>query len=134
MSAERSLRLATCALALGAAFVAGGCEAYVRPGVAVVDVRDYPPDEYVATIEPYYYEGHASYWYDGRWYYRDGGRWGHYDREPPHLRELRVRAAPVPRVYEPRVVAIPVVRGPSVRGPSFRPVPRGRGGGGGGRR
>ena len=61
---------------------------------------DYPPDAYIATTEPVYFEGRAAYWYGGRWYYRDGGRWGHYDREPPALYQRRMQAPPVRRTYE----------------------------------
>ena len=61
---------------------------------------DYPPDAYIATADPFYYDGYATYWYGGRWYYRDGGRWGHYDREPPGLYQRRIQAAPRRRTYE----------------------------------
>ena len=61
----------------------------------------YPPDGYIATTEPVYYEGHATYWYGGNWYYRDGNRWSHYDREPPALQQRRMQAAPVRRSYTP---------------------------------
>jgi hypothetical protein len=61
---------------------------------------DYPPDAYIATTEPVYFEGHAAYWYGNRWYYRDGARWSHYDREPPVLYQRRMQAPPVRRTYE----------------------------------
>jgi len=63
---------------------------------------DYPPDTYIATTQPYYYEGRPTYWYGGRWYYRDGGAWRHYDREPPVLYERRAQAAPLRRNFEPQ--------------------------------
>jgi hypothetical protein len=64
---------------------------------------DYPPDDYIATADPYYYNGYASYYYGGRWYFRDGGgRWGHYNREPSGLRSRRMHAAPARHVYESR--------------------------------
>jgi hypothetical protein len=62
---------------------------------------EYPPDAFVATTEPVYFEGHAAYWYGGFWYYRDGNRWSHYDREPPELYQRRVRTPPARHNYEP---------------------------------
>jgi hypothetical protein len=62
---------------------------------------DYPPDAYIATADPYYFDGHASYWYGNRWYYRDGGHWAHYDHEPPALYQRRIQAAPARHSYEP---------------------------------
>ena len=79
---------AGCGMEMGASF----------PGVAV---DSYPPDGYIATTEPVYYEGHATYLYGGSWYYRDGNRWNHYDREPPALQQRRTQAAPVRRSYTP---------------------------------
>ena len=79
---------AGCAMEAGASF----------PGIAV---ESYPPDGYIATTEPVYYEGRATYWYGGNWYYRDGNRWNHYDREPPALQQRRVQAAPMRRSYGP---------------------------------
>ncbi len=64
------------------------------------DVTDYPPPSYVATTEPFYYEGRPTYFYGGRWYYRDGGRWARYRSEPPALREHRLREPPMRRGYE----------------------------------
>jgi hypothetical protein len=62
---------------------------------------DPPPDEYIATSEPVYYEGHPAYWYNGHWFWRDEhGGWGHYDREPPFLADRRARFAPVRRSWE----------------------------------
>jgi len=62
---------------------------------------DYPPDAYIATTVPYYYDGYPTYYYGGRWYYRDGGRWRYYDREPEALRQYRVQGPPVRRNFEP---------------------------------
>jgi|HubBroStandDraft_2_1064218.scaffolds.fasta_scaffold179359_2 hypothetical protein len=67
-----------------------GCEVSAYPDNTYVD-GDYPPADYIATVEPVYFEGHAAYWYGNRWYYRDGARWGHYDREPPGLVGYRGR-------------------------------------------
>lgn len=61
----------------------------------------YPPDAYIPTTEPFYFEGRATYWYGGHWYYRDGGRWNHYDREPPGLYRRRIQSPPMRRRYEP---------------------------------
>jgi hypothetical protein len=71
---------------------------------------DYPPDGYIATTEPVYYNGYASYWYGGRWYYRNGGRWNHYEREPPALAGRRFQAAPARRNYEPSHAGRPAAR------------------------
>jgi hypothetical protein len=95
----RWLGRGACACALAAALVAtGACE--VGVGYSGYD-GDYPPDSYIATTEPVYYDGRASYWYGGRWYYRDGGGWRHYDHEPSALYSRRVQAAPVRRNFEP---------------------------------
>jgi len=61
----------------------------------------YPPDAYIATTAPVYYDGYPTYWYNGGWYYRAGGRWNHFDREPPALYDRRVHAPPARRNYEP---------------------------------
>ena len=64
--------------------------------------QGYPPptDEYVATTEPVYFEGHAAYWNGERWYWRDEhGSWQHYDREPPELHERRIHAPPARHDY-----------------------------------
>ena len=86
------LRACVCAVALGAAVTAAitGCGVTVGPASPPGPYYDgYPPDAYIATTTPYYYEGHATYWYGNRWYYRDGGRWSHYEREPSGLRDHR---------------------------------------------
>ncbi len=99
----RTLRNTVCTLALGAAAAAtAGCGVEVGPAYPVGGYDEYPPDAYIATTEPVYYEGNASYWYGGRWYYRNGGRWNHYGREPAGLYESRMRAAPARRSYESR--------------------------------
>jgi hypothetical protein len=60
-----------------------------------------PPQEYIATTEPVYYEGHAAYWYGGRWSWRDEhGTWNHWDREPAFLADRRAHFAPVRRSWE----------------------------------
>jgi hypothetical protein len=59
----------------------------------------YPPDGFIATASPVYYEGHASYWYGGRWFYRDGGGWRSYHQEPGHLYAARSRAVPARQYY-----------------------------------
>jgi hypothetical protein len=71
-------------------------------GVGVGVYGDYPPDAYIATTEPFYYNGYPSYWYGGRWYFRGGdGRWGHYNHEPSGLYSRRMQSAPARHVYEP---------------------------------
>ena len=74
------------------------CWAAVGPGVMDVD-DGYPPDAYVATSAPVYYEGHPAYWWGNRWYFRDGARWHAYREEPAHLREYRARTGPVRHYY-----------------------------------
>ncbi|MFI5299774.1 MAG: hypothetical protein ACHREM_16935 [Polyangiales bacterium] len=73
----------------------------VAVGAEYPSYGEYPPDEYLVTTEPIYFEGHAAYWYGGRWNYREGGRWNHYDREPPALQRRRSEAPPRRRTYEP---------------------------------
>ena len=102
-SRTRMLRAMACAVTLSATIVvAAGSGCGLRVGVAYApsEYGDYPPDAYIATAEPVYFEGRASYWYGGRWYYRDGNRWGHYDREPAALRQRRAQVAPRQRTYE----------------------------------
>jgi hypothetical protein len=94
------LRRTACALAIVAAAVAtGGCGVEMEASYPGIAVDTYPPDGYIATTEPVYYEGRATYWYGGNWYYRDGNRWNHYDREPPALQQRRTQAAPMRRSY-----------------------------------
>src|SRR5579872_1583469 len=81
-----------------------GCGSATLVGCEVGVDYPYPPDVYIGTTEPVYFEGRANYWYDGRWYYRDGGRWRYWNREPGFLFEHRSRVAPVRRNYEPRRV------------------------------
>ena len=57
---------------------------------------DYPPDAYLATNAPYYYNGQASYYWGGSWYYRNGGGWNHYRTEPEGLRRQRMRGGARP--------------------------------------
>jgi hypothetical protein len=116
MNANRTmhaLQLLGAGLCLGAlAALSAGCAVGVAgdadyppgdypPGEYPVGAYDdYPPDAYIATATPFYFDGHAAYWYRDRWYYRDGGRWGHYDHEPPALYQRRIQAAPARRSYE----------------------------------
>lgn len=102
--------------------VAPGCAFEVGPAYPAVYYDDYPPDAYVGTTEPVYFEGHAAYWYGGHWYYRDAGAWHHYDREPPELHERRVQSPPQRRTYEPHAVR-PAGRGPAGH-PAGRPAGR----------
>jgi hypothetical protein len=80
------------------AMIASGCGVAVGAGYGYDS--DYPPDAYIATTEPFYFDGRPTYYYGGRWYYRDGAHWGHYDREPPALYQRRMQRAPVRRNYE----------------------------------
>jgi hypothetical protein len=124
---RRALLSVGAVLGLGAlAALSAGCtvgvvgDANYPPGEYPVGAYDdYPPDAYIATADPFYFDGHASYWYGNRWYYRDGGHWAHYDHEPPALYQRRIQAPPARRSYE------------SYRGHAARPSPS-RGGGHGG--
>jgi hypothetical protein len=94
-------RSVACAVTLCVAVVTtSGCWLEAGPVYPVRVYEDYPPDAYVVTTEPVYFEGRATYWYGGRWYYRDGGRWGHYEREPRVLYERRREAPPERHTYE----------------------------------
>jgi hypothetical protein len=80
---------------------AGLCLA-TRPAAAQVRVyiQPPPPPEYIATTDPFYYEGHPVYWYNGYWHYRDDrGAWRYYREEPRFLAERRVRIQPQRRYY-----------------------------------
>jgi hypothetical protein len=113
-SQNTMIRRVARALALGLTLAStAGCGVEVGAAYPGYDDGGYPPDAYIATTTPVYFEGHASYWYGGRWYYRDGNRWGHYDREPPGLYQRRMQGPPARRAYEAprgRVVARPSVR------------------------
>jgi hypothetical protein len=100
---QACLRSAACAVALGVAVVStSGCGGFEVTGEYPVGYYDgYPPDAYIATTEPVYFEGHAAYWYGGYWYYRDGGRWGHYDHEPAGLYARRMHGGAGRHSYEP---------------------------------
>lgn len=93
---ERAARLAVLAVTLagGAGCTLGYSGSYAG------DYYDYPPDAYIATTEPIYFDGRATYFYGGHWYYRQSGRWFHYDREPPALYQRRMQGPPVRRSFE----------------------------------
>jgi hypothetical protein len=103
---ERSLgafERTVCALTLAVVVCFGaGCELGVGySGGYGGDYYGYPPDAYIATTEPIYFEGRANYWYDGRWYYRGaGGSWAYYDREPSALYQRRLQGPPVRHNFE----------------------------------
>jgi hypothetical protein len=92
---------AICALSAGGALV-GGCALEPEPGYPGEEgVYGYPPDDYLATTDPVYFDGRASYWYGGRWNYREGGRWNHYGHEPRGLYQRRMQGLPRRHMYEP---------------------------------
>ncbi len=114
-----SLRGTAIALALSSTLlVTAGCGVEFGAAYPIGYDDGYPPDGYIATTEPVYFEGRASYWYGGRWYYRNGGGWGHYDREPAGLYQRRMQAPPRQRVYESRPQGRPGNR------PAARPAGR----------
>ena len=59
------------------------------PARAGVEIEIFPPNFFIATARPVYYEGHAAYWYRNRWYYRDGRSWRYYHEEPHYLHDWR---------------------------------------------
>ena len=69
------------------------------PADAQVVVEVGPPDEFIATATPVYFEGRPAYWWGGRWYYRDGRRWGAYRDEPGFLRDYRAHREPARAYY-----------------------------------
>jgi hypothetical protein len=84
----RMLRRFACAVGLSAMLAAtSGC-------LPFIGYDDYPPDAYIATTAPVYFEGRPMYWYGNRWSYREGGRWNHYDREPAGLYQRRMQGPP----------------------------------------
>jgi hypothetical protein len=82
-----------------ASVLAGGCT--VGVGYSTGYDGDYPPDAYIATTVPYYYNGYPTYYYGNRWYYRDAGRWRYYQREPEALYRWRAQPVPMRRNFEP---------------------------------
>jgi hypothetical protein len=82
------------------------------------DDGGYPPDDFVATTQPVYFEGHAAYWYGNHWYYRDGAHWRSYAHEPPALAQRRAQNGPPARqnYARPSVRASAPARGAPSRG------------------
>jgi hypothetical protein len=46
-----------------------------------------PPDAYIATVQPEYYNGRPTYFYNGNWYFRDERGWNYFHTEPVYLRD-----------------------------------------------
>lgn len=68
--------------------------------LAQIQVEIGPPNDFIATTQPVYFEGHAAYWFRDRWMFRDGGAWRSYREEPAFLRERRgPRYEPVRQFY-----------------------------------
>lgn len=57
-------------------------------------VVEFPVPAFLATVQPVYYDNHASYWWHNRWVWRDGGGWHSYDHEPPFLAQRRLHSPP----------------------------------------
>jgi hypothetical protein len=75
---------------LRALLCTGGIVACLSSSVGTAqEVVVYPPDEFVATTAPVYFEGRPAYWWRGRWYYRDHASWGYYHDEPRYLHDWR---------------------------------------------
>jgi hypothetical protein len=95
------LRMTASVTLLGSTLAgAAGCGVEVGPEYPGGDYGYYPSDGFIATTEPFYYEGRANYWYGGRWYYRNGGGWGHYGGEPGALYQRRMQSPQRRRTYE----------------------------------
>jgi hypothetical protein len=62
--------------------------AVLAPSAAKADVV-VVPEAYVATYQPFYYNGFAHYFYRNHWYYRDHGAWRGYEHEPAFLHDHR---------------------------------------------
>ena len=118
-SRRRWLQRMACAVTLGATSSStAGCELEaVGPEYPGGDYGDYPPDAYIATTDPVYFEGHASYWYGGRWYYRE---W----RSLEPLRQGARRALPAKVASAAGATNVRSTPGPcrgSARGETHRP-------------
>lgn len=100
-------RIDTTLAAIGTLVIAvlgtAGCYGQITAGPVY-----FPPDTFLATAPPVYYDGRANYLYGGQWYYRDGHRWNHYRSEPATLRQHRV--ARPPARARPRPGARPAAR------------------------
>src|ERR1700691_2610576 len=85
-------KLVLACLAVVAVASLSGCAeevAVAPPPQPAVAVGIYPPDAYIATAAPVYYNGVPSYYYGGRWYYRNAGAWAYYGAEPAYLASRR---------------------------------------------
>lgn len=71
------------------AVLAGVSVGTVQSADAQVVVEVAPPDAYVASVTPEYYENRPVYFYNNYWYYRDHGRWLYYRHEPAYLHGRR---------------------------------------------
>ena len=61
------------------------------PATAGISIRigGGPPDAYIATTRPVYYQNRPTYRYRNRWHYRDSRGWHTYRTEPRYLRDYR---------------------------------------------
>jgi hypothetical protein len=99
-----STRLSRKSLAFVAASVVAGAALSLplaRTAAAQV-VVDFPTAEFMATVQPVYYENHAVYWWQNHWLWRDGSSWHSYDREPPVLAQRREHDPPGRWFYGPK--------------------------------
>jgi hypothetical protein len=84
------------------AVAAGVMLASPSASAEVVVVDEGPSVEYLATVEPIYYEDRAVYWWHDHWYYRNAyGGWGYYGVESGFLYNRRFNAPPGRWSYEP---------------------------------
>ncbi len=68
-------------------------DAALAPRIASAQVVvEFPSADYLATVDPVYYEGHAAYWWNNQWRWRDGQGWHFYAQEPGYLYNQRSHA------------------------------------------
>ena len=92
-------RTSNVVLGLGALGLVTALSADARAQLVVPVPFPPPPPVFVATVQPVYYEGHASYWYGNRWHWRDHHGWHVYEREPVYLRDHRAHEHWAPRPH-----------------------------------
>ena len=85
MKTFKSMLKAVLVLAVPAALSVATPRAALAQAVVVIE----PPADYIATVDPEYYENRPVYFYNEHWYYRDHGRWSYYHDEPGYLRDRR---------------------------------------------
>jgi hypothetical protein len=96
------LRKSLAAVAASALAAAALSLPLARDAVAQTISVDFPTPEFMATVQPIYYENHAVYWWHNHWLWRDGASWRSYDHEPPVLEQRRTHDPPGRWFYGPK--------------------------------